>query len=150
MDDEWLYRRVYPDFIDWDHRDDDGRPRVKSGAFQDYGDKQAADLGYEAPAMSVALRSVMQAQAVEALQLLAGFHETYGLVAITAGEARAAYQGVMRRPTEGEPWHGIVFDKTSRRRRPAAQRALAIAASLRWIVVPSDPDLSKSSTDPST
>ena len=83
----------------------------------------------------------MQALGVEPLQLLAGFREAYGLVAITAGEARAVYQGVMLRPTDGEPWHAIVFDKTTR--RPAAQRYLAIAASARWIVVPADPDLSK-------
>ena len=136
---EWLFRRVFPDFIDWANRDADGRPRVKSGAFQDYSDKRAAELGYEAPAMSVAVRSIVLANDLQPSHLLSAYPGSYGLVAITAAEARAVMQGVMLRPTELEPWHAIVFDTTARKRRPMAQSELAICATNRWIIVPPDP-----------
>jgi hypothetical protein len=135
LDDEWLYRRIYPGFIDWQHRDANGSPRVKGGAFQDYGDEQAEKLGYEAPAMSVAVRCLVEALTGPA-HLLATFSPAYGLVAFTAGEARALNQGVMWRPVVGEPWHAIVFDKAVRRRKSSAQSALALAATQRWVVVP--------------
>jgi len=138
LDDEWLLRRIYPGFLDWERCDADGRPRVKGGAFQDYGEEQAENLGYEAPAMSVAIRCLVDA-VTNPSQLLAAFGPAYGLVAITAGEARVLNQGVMWRPVEGEPWHAVVFDKAVRRRKPAAQSGLALAATQRWVIVPPDP-----------
>ncbi len=116
-DDAVLWRRVPPNFYVPDERL--GRSRPSSMAFENSRDGSP---------MSVVLAS--EARSVEAV--LQG-HEGYGLVAITAGLARACGQVVTRDPLPEEPAHALVAGaKTSAVKKRFAREA-------RTIVEPSAP-----------
>lgn len=89
-----LFRRVAPPLVDWDQPDEEGRPRLHSGAFQDYTDERARELGYPGPSMSVHLASVLAEFGRAPQDLLAEYGPAYGLVRFTAGDLRAHSMGV--------------------------------------------------------
>ncbi len=135
-DDTIVYRKVAPTFIDWNILDELGNPRIKSGAFQDYGKKKAAQLGYPAPAMSVCLANIMVERGVEPPELINREGPKYGVARFTAGDVRRFEQGVMHRPTDDEPWHGIVFSKIGNQRKDSMQDAVQDCAV--WVVPPQE------------
>jgi hypothetical protein len=110
-DDAELWRRVPPDFYIHDERL--GHRRPSSGAFDNHRDGSP---------MSAVLAA--ESRGVEAV--LAG-HEGYGLVAITAGLARACGQGVVRAPLPDEPAHAhVVGPKTNSVKKRLAREARSI------------------------
>lgn len=129
-----LYRRVPPVFVDWGTIDDKGEPKITSGAFQDYGDKQLAALDYPAPAMSVERGDMLVDQNVDPHELVAAYGPTYGVAKITAALARENQQGVQADPIPESQAHAIVFSKVGRKRSGAAKDALALGA--KWEIVP--------------
>lgn len=58
------------------------------------------------------------------------FGDDYGLATFTAGQARECGQGLVRWPTEDEPWHAMVFTLEGRRRTRRQQKLLAATAIL--------------------
>jgi hypothetical protein len=114
--DERLYRRIFPDWIDWTKIDAGGLPRIKRAAFQDYSAKRAVELGYPGACMSVGLGSVLAGHGREPLAMLEKVGQEYGLASLTAAEVRARDQGVMAWPTEEEPWHAVVFSRLGPKR----------------------------------
>ena len=122
-----LFRRIHPELdIQWDANA--GCWTFKSRAFQNTG-------GVKFGNMSVVLGDTLDAdgRAPGDVLVRAGTPEWY-LAAITAGDARAEDQGVMRAPMTVEPAHGNVVGEKTRGRR----RALARAA--RWVIQPPAPD----------
>ncbi len=110
-DEAELWRRVPPDFYTYDERL--GRRRPSSGAFDNHRDGSP---------MSVVLAA--ESRGVDAV--LAGY-AGYGLVAITAGLARACGQGVVRAPLPDEPAHAhVVGAKTSSVKKRLARDARSI------------------------
>lgn len=136
-DDELLYRRIPPPWIDWNSLDASGRPRIRRAAFQDYPAEKAREMGMPGPCMSVGLASILNAHDRQPTQLLEGWGANYGIASLRAGDARQLEQGVMRWPTEDEPWHGVVFTKIGSKKTGGTQNALAQAAS--WVEVPDRP-----------
>lgn len=112
-----LYRRVIPKLEDGYVLDEeDDCLRLSSAAF----------VGQE---MSVFMGDTMEEEGREPLDALTK-EPTFFLVAITAADAVAAEQEVMRTPLDDEPAHGDVVGKKTRGRR----RALARAAT--WLKAP--------------
>lgn len=134
-DDELLYRRIPPQWIDWETLDDEGRPRMMRAAFQDYKTEKAREMGLPGPCMSIGLHSILIAHRGEPLDLLERWGMHYGIASLPAGAVRAnGDQGVMRWPTPEEPWHGVVFTKVGSKRTGGMENTLARAAS--WVYVP--------------
>ena len=121
-DDERLLRRVPPQLIVWN--ENTGARQVSTGAFSDSSDGSG---------MSVSLAGVLEAAGVPDEHVLGGY-DGFGLVAITAGLARAQNQGVIRDPTETDPSHAEVVGKKTR----AVKRAFKREAT--WIVCPAPPE----------
>lgn len=112
-----LFRRVAPRLEDGYVLDEDGDClRISSAAF----------LGKE---MSVFLGDTLEEEGREPLDALRQ-EPGFFLVAMTAADAVAAEQKVVRSPLDNEPAHGDVVGKKTRGRR----RALARAAI--WIKAP--------------
>ena len=107
-DNEVLWRRVppTPKYIVLD--ENTGLHKLSSAAFRD------ADMSVVLASEAVTLDSIRQG------------HEGFGVVAITAGLARALRQGMVRDPVEGEPAHALVVGE----KPGSVRRALAKVA--RW------------------
>lgn len=85
----------------WIRRDPvTGAPTVSSGAFQNR---------KESGAMSVGLLSEIRQRGRDPLVMLEGMGPEYGLVSLTVGQLRVQGQGVVRAPTDPEPWHALVL-----------------------------------------
>lgn len=137
-DDALLYRRVSWGSIGG--RCPPGQLAELSGnCFRDYPDAQARALGYPGPCMSVGVGTVLQARGLQPEAMLVG-HAGYGLAVVRAGDLRrlcrfdgtACEQGVMLSPTDEEPWHGVVFDKSGSARSKAV--AVAVQRKAEWHV----------------
>jgi len=133
-DDELLYRRVHPTWIDWTDPD---APRVRRVAFQDQKEAVALEMGLPGPCLSVGLSSVLEEHNVDPAKMLESWGYEYGLASIRAGGARGSNQGVMRWPTEDEPWHGVVFAASGGKRSSGVQSHLAQSA--KWVHIPERP-----------
>jgi hypothetical protein len=135
-DDTLLYRRIAWDMIG-------GRARVAPGeiaqlsgnCFRDYSEEKAQAMGYPGPCMSFAVGTVLAERRIAPEALLEQY-PGYGLAVVEAGALRelttgsglSCPQGIMLAPTELEPWHGVVFDKTQRLRSDKACKAIKTAA----------------------
>jgi hypothetical protein len=99
-EEELLYRRIkLPDWVRPNELDSDGRPRIRSVAFQDF---------TEALAFKWGLASVLAAHGRDASALIE--HRVgYGVAGLRASDVRQFQQGIQRHPTDNEPWHAIVF-----------------------------------------
>ncbi len=127
-DDAVLLRRIRSDWIRWDETGIVGQfPRITGQNFQDYSEDMAASVGCPAPAMSVGLLAVLQSHGRVETELLIGY-AGYGIASITVGDARRENQGVTRWPTDEEPWHALVFSRTSRIRSVGVRSRLAAVA----------------------
>jgi hypothetical protein len=118
-DDETVLRRVPPQWIKNDVTTNDLIP--SSGAFQDR---------KESGAMSVGLLSEIRARDLGPEVMLAGYGPAYGLVSLSVREVRALGQGVVRAPTDAEPWHALVFGPKPKK----VQAALKLGCE--WVVRP--------------
>lgn len=97
--DALLWRRISPEW--WVYDANAGAMRVSSQAFQNL----------DGLAMSVGLAAECSEE-----QFLGG-HGGYGIAELTAGAARHCRQGVVRHPTEAEPWHAhVVGDKKKKKK----------------------------------
>jgi hypothetical protein len=113
-DEAQLWRRIPPR---WFHHDESlGRVRPAKPAFDD---------GPDGEPMSVVIAAESRGPAA----VLAG-HEGYGLVAFSAGLARACGLRITRAPTADEPAHAVVAG----RKTDSVRRRLARAAE--WVVPP--------------
>jgi hypothetical protein len=131
-DEAILYRRV-----DWDKIGGIARavsgvePSLNGNCFSDYPESEAGNLGFPGPCMSVGVSMVLDQLELPVGRLLQGF-EGYGLASMRAGDLRVLKRadgtpcphGVMLAPTDSEPWHGIVFDETTRPRKGGVQKAV--------------------------
>lgn len=135
-----IYRRVAWHHIGGRDRCPPGElARLNGNAFSDYKESLAAEHGYPAPCMSVAVGSVLSAFGKLPEELLEGFPD-FGLAAFSVDDARSLQrkngdpcpQGVMLAPEEAEPWHAVVFDLAGGPRKTPVKEALAAKAS--WIV----------------
>lgn len=113
-DDEELWRRIHPRWIVFD--DNTGGPRVSSAAFDDSRDGSPT---------SVLLAEIARLTGRTESESLAGY-EGYGLVSLTAGQARRCHQGVVRDPLPEEPAHALVFGPKSK----SNKRCLASSAAI--------------------
>jgi hypothetical protein len=133
-DDALLYRRIQGRWIDWATRDPDNRPRLTGGAFQDASRKLCEQWGYPGRAMSVGLSLILEGLGFGPEKMLESIAEGVGLAALRAGDVRFLHQGVTRRPTDSEPWHGLIFSKLSPQKNDTTQSDLAARAV--WVIVP--------------
>lgn len=131
-----VYRRVDWDKIGGRGRATPGVPaKISSNFFSDYPEQAARDLGYPGPCMSVGIGSVLMHLGVTPEAMLRAFPE-HGLTITSVGELRQLKrgngepcpQGIIASPTETEPWHGVVFDLTTRPRRDPVRKAIARAS----------------------
>ena len=139
-DDVLLYRRVDWDKVGGPNKTPHGREaRLNSNCFTDYPAAKAMELGFPGPCMSVGLSTVLDELGLEPSAMLSGYPD-YGLAVVRAGDLRALKkgngedgpQGIMRSPTDAEPWHCIVFDVIERPRKEACKKAIARTAT--WCI----------------
>ena len=136
-DDAVLYRRIkLPDWVDWSVRNTANQPRIKGWAFQDWRPKMAAEKNLPGPAMSVGLKSILEAHGYDASRMIEG-RVGYAVAGITAAKARAIEQGITGNPTDMEPWHTLVFCLHRKVKNDAMEVALAEAAF--WVIAPDPP-----------
>lgn len=133
-DEAVLFRRVAPDFIAWEQVDEHGVPAFRSGAFQDYPEERARELGYPGPAMSVHLADILEQLGKSPEEFLAPHGPEFGLVCFPAGTLRAHDMGVQRRATDDDPSHAVVFATTRGKRNRAQQKRTRESA--QWVVPP--------------
>lgn len=143
-DSEVVYRRIYPDFIDWAIIDEYGFPRIMSGGFQDYSEKIAREkFGLPGACMSVGIHSILVLHGFGAAKLVEDYPSSYGVARLVAEALRTltsqtaqsdVRQGIMPWATGQEPWHGVVFNLNARKKSKPAQDAIARLA--QWEVPP--------------
>lgn len=132
-----LYRRIkLPDWVDWSVLNDANQPRIKGWAFQDWSPKMAQKQGLPGPAMSVGLKSILEAHGHDAGRMIEG-RIGYAVAGLTAAKARAIEQGIRGNPTDEEPWHALVFCLHRKAKNDAMEEALAEAAF--WVIAPDPP-----------
>lgn len=140
LNDDVVYRRV-----SWQHLG--GKERNEIGAvvalspnvFRDQSVEEAQRRGLPGPCMSVGLRSILLANQKGPNYLLEGFPD-YGLAEVQVGELRrlrkadgsSVAQGLMLNPTVEEPWHVVVFDRTTGKKSAAVSKAITRVAT--WAV----------------
>lgn len=119
-DEDRLFRRIPPNWIVWDSNK--GAPSVSSAAFSNSSDGSG---------MSVFIESVMVEIGLSEHDVLRDY-KGFGLVAITARQARQEGQSVIRKPTDKNPAHGEIAGK----KRGSVKKAFKRNAE--WIVCPTD------------
>jgi hypothetical protein len=116
-DQERLLRRAYPDAIRFDEKLQ--CYTISSAVF--------ADRNTDGMEVSVNLESVLKEYNLPPESILAG-HEGFGLIALTAGNARSCQQIVYRDPLENNPSHAlIVGNKTRSLKRKMASLSIIIS-----------------------
>jgi hypothetical protein len=123
--------------VDWSVRNDENQPRIKSWAFQDWTPKMVEKHGLPGPAMSVGLKSILEAHGYEANRMIEG-RTGYAVAGLTAAAARAVQQGITGHPTDDEPWHSLVFCLHRKAKNDEMEVALAEAAF--WVIAPDPPE----------
>lgn len=116
LDDAELWRRIPPWHVVSDENIGDIRP--SSAAFEDdpNGEPMSAYLADECKDPHIALAD----------------HESFGLVAITAGLARECKQIIVRQPAVGPPGHVVLIGKKT----DSVRKKFARAAASCWVVRP--------------
>ena len=97
----------------------------QSNAFQDAPALRIAELGVPAVAVSIYLESEMTKTGMTPRGLVDRWDSTYGVASLTAGEARAAGQGIVRWPKPLEPEHGMIFCNAGPHKTQSQSRRLA-------------------------
>src|SRR6202158_1955013 len=110
---------------------------MKGWALQDWTPKMSAKLNLPGPAMSVGLKTVLDASGHDASRMIEG-RAGYAVAGLTAAKARAIEQGIVGNPTDEEPWHALVFCLHRKAKNDAMEEALAEAAF--WVIAPDPPD----------
>ncbi len=99
--------------------------RGGTNAFQDYPPDKLDEVGAPAVAVSVYLASELEASGLSVQDLWERWGQGYGIVSITAGDARAAEQGVVRWPTEDHPEHAMIFCLSGQKKTAGQSKRLA-------------------------
>ena len=120
-DPERLFRMVNNRTVERDH----DTVRATTAAFRDPSASRLQEQGYPAVAVSVFLESEMEKHDITPADLRAQWGHEYGLVSITAGQARQQGQGVIRAARPDNPAHGMIFAKTGTKKTKGQSRALA-------------------------
>jgi hypothetical protein len=140
-DDEILYRRIPPLFLNWSQASN-GVPLIPSQGFQDVPDEMArTEYGLPKACMSVDVHSILTEAGSKPIDLLIGL-DNYGLARFQAGDARNLKtqsgedwsQGIMLDPLPDKPTHAVVFSLSGIKKSKGAQKALARAAE--WEIAP--------------
>ena len=130
---ERLFRMVNDRTV---QRDDD-MVRATTAAFRDPSTTRLQEQGYPAGAVSVFLESEMEKHEIAPSDLRAQWGDEYGVVSITAGQARQEGQGVVRAPRPENPAHGMIFVKTGPKKTKGQSKALARHSVI--VIAPSPP-----------
>jgi len=109
-----MYRRINPAW----YVDDGEGHRVTSQAFQDLGGSMSVALGVVLIELGLEPETVVET------------HEGFGLMSLSVNFVRSLGLGVVREPTEAEPWHGAVHGTKSRSIR------LKLAQHAQWVRLP--------------
>jgi len=91
--------------------------------------------------MSVGLEAILRGRSHEPQEMLREYPQ-HGLAELRTRDARRLTgpngadwaQGIMANPTGSEPWHAVVFSKTTAKKTKGMMNALAQAA--RWLIYP--------------
>ena len=120
-DADGLLRRIplQPAQIIWDSNRDCWRPT--SATFCDHPNGTP---------MSVSIQSILERLNLQVTTPLNGYEISHALVVFPAGVARRNGQGVAPQPLGGDPAHGIVFGRKTKK----IKRALSCSAD--WVVAP--------------
>lgn len=118
-DEVLLYRRVHPDRTRLDERR--GCNRLASAAFTEASHEVSIDLGDALKANGRTPESTLDGFSVD---------DGWGLVQISAGDARAAGAMVCRNPLDDNPCHGLVVGKLSR------SKLIDLCVAARWVIRP--------------
>ena len=125
-DDSFLLRRISPAHLNPSYVDAEGRRRLTSQCFQDYSADAAKNLGLPGPCMSVGLEAILRGRSHEPQEMLREYPQ-HGLAELRTRDARRLTgpngadwaQGIMANPTGSEPWHAVVFSKTTAKKTKA-------------------------------
>jgi hypothetical protein len=132
-DETVLYRRVDWNKIGGMERSPKGvEAGLNDNCFTDWSEVNARQVGMPGPCMSVGLSTILELHGKTPAAMIED-RPGDGVARMTAGALRALKradgspcpQGIMLCPTEREPWHGVVFDLTSRPRGGAVRKAVA-------------------------
>lgn len=138
-DEDFVYRRIPPDALNWSSLSAQGQPKINKNAFSDLPEEQARILGCPGRAMSVSIHSILMSHRLDpAVYLLSAQWQAYGLVRIRVRDLRAAgSQGLQPWPTDEDISHAVVFTTTAgaMKRNKGDERRTREAAE--WVVVPS-------------
>lgn len=140
-----LFRRIYPDFINWDSVAEGVGPPLPGQGFQDYPELKAREeFGLPGACMSIAVEKLLTEAGYGPEKLIEDY-EGYGVASIVAGEMRALQgpkskdwsQGIMWDPRDGEPWHAVIFCVAGGKKTNGIQSAIARIAN--WAIEPQRP-----------
>ena len=121
-DDEFLYRLIRGSNTKFEGGTATG---PQSNAFQDAPSTRLVELGAPAVAVSIYLQSEMSRTGMTPGGLVARWDHSYGVASLTAGDARAAGQGIVRWPKPSEPEHGMIFCRSGPRKTQGQSKQLA-------------------------
>ena len=124
-DDEILYRMVS---IGNTKYENGTAVRGATNAFQDYPPDRLHETGSPAVAVSVYLDSELRAEGLSVVDLVERWGRGYGVVSIRASDARAEGQGIMRRPTNADPEHAVIFCLSGPKKSGGQSKRLAKAS----------------------
>lgn len=130
-DDELVFRMINASNTKWV---DGVATRAATNAFQDRREEDLEDLGVPAVAVSVYLESEMRVHGTTPADLVERWGDRYGVASITAGEARAHGQGIVRNSQPGNPEHAMIFTKEGAKKSNGQSKKLAAAS--RIVIAP--------------
>lgn len=107
--------------------------RGATNAFQDTPAERLDVVAAPAVAVSVYLASEMQKNGSSAHDLVNTWGQEYGVVSITARDARNEDQGIVRWPTDKTPEHAMIFSLNGPKKTSGQSKRLARASK---IVIP--------------
>ena len=127
-----VYRAINPKLVNWDRQNGKGFPEMGSQNFQHMSEGRARSMGYAASAMSVVLSHLLEEHDQGPERVLDEFGEDWGIAFFTVADVRSVKPdvGICEDPTEGAPWHGLVFAKTRPKMKGPESQALRAVARL--------------------
>lgn len=130
--DELLYRMVKRANTKYE---DGVAVRGGANAFQDIPPDSLDRVGAPAVAVSVLLESELSARGVSATDLVQQLDSEYGVVSVTARDARNEDQGIVRWPTDDQPAHAMIFCLSGSKKTAGQSKRLAKASTV--VIAPS-------------
>lgn len=131
-DDELLYRMVTRANTNYEN---DVAVRGATNAFQDISPDRLDQVGTPAVAVSVFLESELSASGLSSVDLVERWGKEYGVVSVTACDARQQDQGIVRWPTDDQPAHAMIFCLYGSKKTGGQSKRLAKASTV--VIAPS-------------